>query len=96
MSAEEWKRLKSECPVRVQWDPERDLLLRSLPHRSLQMGLEGAAIRSYVRDWIVGIEDVTPLALEIHGLVQAGRIEEAKASLPAEKAYPLSGASRVL
>ena len=30
MSHDEWEQLKSRSPVRIQWDPERDLLLRPL------------------------------------------------------------------
>src|SRR5690242_9350195 len=37
MSAEDWARLKDRSPVRVQWDPERNLALDPLPHRSIQI-----------------------------------------------------------
>lgn len=33
-----WKRELKGAPARVQWDPERDLWLRALPYRSLQLG----------------------------------------------------------
>jgi hypothetical protein len=88
MTRQEWGEFKSRHPVRVQWDPERDLLLRPLPYRSLQMGLEGEAAKRYVNEWIVKIEEVTPLAHRIHGLIDAGRNDEARASLPDEKVYP--------
>jgi Domain of unknown function (DUF4291) len=75
--------------VRVQWDPERDLHLNPLDHRSLQLGLGGGSSVRYVREWITGIADVTALAREVHGLVRAGLLEKAKALLPAERPYPL-------
>src|SRR4051812_44139847 len=43
-SAEEWAAQKRASPVRVQWDPERSLTLRPLPHRAIQIGLSGEAV----------------------------------------------------
>ncbi|MFD4539295.1 DUF4291 domain-containing protein [Streptomyces bauhiniae] len=85
----DFKRALREAPARVQWDPERDLHLDPLPHRSLQLGLTGEAAARYADEWIVGIRDVTPLAREIHGAVRAGRMAEANALLPAESPYPV-------
>ncbi|MFF1542971.1 DUF4291 domain-containing protein [Streptomyces sp. NPDC058291] len=85
----DWKRELRRAPARVQWDPERDLHLNALPHRSLQLGLAGEATVRYADEWIVGIEDVTPLAREIHGRVRAGELAEATALLPAERPYPV-------
>ena len=89
MTDEEWMRFKKQHPVRIQWDPERDLLLRPLPHRSLQMGLEGEALERFVGDWIVAIEDITALAHEMHNLIEAGEFEEAEELLPTEREYPI-------
>ena len=75
--------------VRVQWDPERDLRLRPLPHRSLQLGLAGEASRRYVDEWVVGLTDVTPPAQEAHALVRAGDLDGARALLPVERPYPM-------
>jgi hypothetical protein len=82
---ESWRRQLRRAPARVQWDPERDLHLAPLPHRSLQLGLAGEAAARYADEWIVGIEDVTPLAAEIHALVRAGRTERAAGLLPGER-----------
>jgi hypothetical protein len=84
-----WKRELRRSPARVQWDPERDLHLRPLAHRSLQLGLSGEAARRYADEWTVAIRDVTPLAHEIHALVQGGRTEEARRLLPEERPYPV-------
>ncbi|MFF6802229.1 DUF4291 family protein [Streptomyces sp. NPDC012616] len=84
----DWKRQLQRSPARVQWDPERDLRLRPLPHRSLQLGLAGEATVRYADEWIVGIEDVTPLAREIHGQVRAGDLDAAAELLPDERPYP--------
>ncbi|HBP16371.1 MAG TPA: DUF4291 domain-containing protein [Planctomycetes bacterium] len=69
-------------PVRVQWDPERDIDLARLEHRSIQIGLKDEAVRRYVDEWIVGVEEVTELAHE----VQATRDP---ALLPEERPYPV-------
>ncbi|WP_435612444.1 DUF4291 domain-containing protein [Streptomyces sp. bgisy159] len=88
-----WKRQLREAPARVQWDPERDLHHQPLPHRSLQLGLCGEATRRYADEWIVGIEDVTPLAREIHGRVRAAELDGARALLPRERPYPVAEAT---
>ncbi|WP_438829206.1 DUF4291 domain-containing protein [Streptomyces adonidis] len=84
-----WKRQLRRASARVQWDPERDLRLNPLPYRSLQLGLSGEAAARYADEWIVGIEDVTALAAEIHGLVRAGQLDLAAGLLPVERPYPL-------
>lgn len=85
---DEWRRALRSAPARVQWDPERDLRLNPLPHRSLQLGLSGEASRRYADEWTAAITDVTPLAREVHALVTAGDLTAAAALLPAEKPYP--------
>ncbi|MCG7524617.1 DUF4291 domain-containing protein [Streptomyces sp. OfavH-34-F] len=84
-----WQRDLRRAPARVQWDPERDLHLNRLPHRSLQLGLAGEASRRSADEWTVAVHDVTPLAREIHARVRAGATREASALLPAESPYPL-------
>lgn len=72
-----WQRQLKRAPARVQWDPERDLHLRPLPYRSLQLGLSGEAAQRYADEWTVAIRDVTPLAHEIHVLVREGDLASA-------------------
>ncbi|WP_393078953.1 DUF4291 domain-containing protein [Streptomyces sp. LN704] len=82
-----WKRELKRAPTRVQWDPERDLRLRPLPYRSLQLGLSGEAARRYADEWTIAIRDVTPLAHEVHALVSAGDLDSAARLLPPESFY---------
>ncbi|MFF0539106.1 DUF4291 domain-containing protein [Streptomyces coelicoflavus] len=84
-----WQRELRRSPTRVQWDPERDLRLRPLPYRSLQLGLSGEAARRYADEWTVTVRDVTPLAHEIHALVRDGALDAARALLPGERPYPV-------
>jgi uncharacterized protein DUF4291 len=82
----QWKR-SLRAPVRIQWDPERDLHLRPLPHRTIQIGLSGEAVHRYVDEWIVGIDDITATCIGIHDLVEAGDLVAAAGRLPAERPY---------
>lgn len=86
-----WQRQVKRSPARVQWDPERDLRLRPLPNRSLQLGLSGEAVERYADEWTVSISDVTPLAHRIHELVGGGDLDAAARLLPEERPYPAGG-----
>ncbi len=85
-----WKHQLKRAPARVQWDPERDLRLQPLPHRSLQLGLAGEAARRYADEWTVSITDVTPLARTIHARVRADDLDAARRLLPHERPYPVA------
>jgi hypothetical protein len=89
-SHEEWLERKNSTEVRIQWDPERSLLLEPLDHRAIQIGLGGKAARRYVTEWTIGITDVTSLAHEVHELVTVGALRAAAETLPAERPYPLT------
>ncbi|CAM3420770.1 DUF4291 domain-containing protein [Stackebrandtia soli] len=84
---DEWRESLRK-PVRVQWDPERDLRHRPLDHRSIQIGLSGEGVTRYVGEWIKGITDITELMHAVGGHVARGRLDEATALLPFEAPYP--------
>ncbi len=86
-SKEEWQAQKAVSPVRIQWDPERDIQLEKLDYRAIQIGLSGEAVQRYVNDWIINITDVSELNATIKALVDEGKLNEAKALLPKEKTY---------
>lgn len=86
---DEWRRQLARAPVRVQWDPERSLSGQKLEARSIQVGLSRHIIGRYVDDWILGIEDLTPLVRKIHRLLREGRKSRAGELLPGERPYPL-------
>ncbi|MBU2706111.1 DUF4291 domain-containing protein [Zooshikella marina] len=86
----EWLHLKEVTPVRIQWDPERDLHLQPLEYRAIQIGLSKKAVQLYVNEWIQSITDVTDLASEIHQLVNKNHLLEAQQKLPTEHSYPVS------
>jgi hypothetical protein len=87
MSPEDWQALKASKPVRIQWDPERDLHHAPLAHRAIQIGLSGEAVSRYTSEWITAITDVTPLAHAIHTHVANGDLDAAREMLPVEKPY---------
>ena len=89
-SREAWQLEKAERPVRIQWDPERDIELNKLPYRSIQIGLSGEAARRYACEWQLQISDITPKAQEIHAKVRSGDLVTARRLLPEETPYPLT------
>ncbi|WP_419995969.1 DUF4291 domain-containing protein [Streptomyces boninensis] len=93
-SRDEWQSLLKQSPVRIQWDPERDIHLEPQPNRAIQIGLSGEAVDKYVGEWIVSIEDVTSLAYRVHDAETHGQVDLAMQMLPVETAYPVSESLR--
>ncbi|WP_353165032.1 DUF4291 domain-containing protein [Acinetobacter sp.] len=87
ISTDEWNIVKSKTPVRVQWDPERNLLLEPLKYRTIQIGLSGIAVEHYINRWITGIIDITEEVKEISNLVVQHKFKEASLLLPNESIY---------
>ncbi|MEU6859750.1 DUF4291 domain-containing protein [Glycomyces sp. NPDC046736] len=85
---EAWKARLAASPVRVQWDPERDLQLNRLDYRAIQIGLSGEAVHRYVDEWITAITDITPLAHQIAAHLNKGDTATARDLLPTERPYP--------
>ncbi|CAM9339786.1 DUF4291 domain-containing protein [Acinetobacter bereziniae] len=87
ISTDEWNIVKSKTPVRIQWDPERNLLLEPLKYRTIQIGLSGIAVEHYINKWITGIIDITEEVKEISNLVVQHKFKEASLLLPNESIY---------
>lgn len=88
-SSKSWQQELKRSPVRIQWDPEKDIFLQPLPYRSIQIGLSGIAVEKYVSEWITDIEDITAHCKQIHQLISEGKTEQAVSRLPVENYYPL-------
>ena len=84
-----WKSALSRLSVRHQWDPDRDVSGHMLERRAIQIGISGETVRSYVNEWIIGLEDVTTLAQEIQVAVQGKR---PLPDVPEECFYPVDEA----
>ncbi len=84
---DDWQRNLNRSDVIHQWDPERDIVGKRLDRQAIQIRIRGTVIRKYVSDYIIGVEDVSPLVHEI------GRIRKSGASdypeLPEERAYTI-------
>ena len=81
-------------PVRVQWDPERDIMIQTLPYRSIQIGVSGDLGRTWSSEWIVGIEDVTERARAMKKAIDEDSNLSVKQMIdlglmPVERPYPL-------
>jgi hypothetical protein len=74
----------------VQWDPERNIKGTKLNYCSIQVGISRSLIEEFNEEWIVKIEDYTPLVKKILNLIKSGEFDRAKKLLPVEKNYPLS------
>ncbi|MCP4442321.1 MAG: DUF4291 domain-containing protein [Aureispira sp.] len=61
----QWQKALNNSHVIHQWDPERDLQGKRLQRQAIQIGLRADALLKYVQDYIIGVEDITDLALEI-------------------------------
>jgi hypothetical protein len=82
-----WQSAFSGAEVHVQWDPERTLRGADAGTNSIQVGLSRAVIESFVSEWTLSIEDLTPLVRKVHTLLQTGHADKARRLLPAEKPY---------
>lgn len=88
-NAEAWRAEFERALVHVQWDPERSIRGADLGYNSIQVGLSRHIIQRFVDEWVVAIEDYTPLARKMHALVRAGHTDQAKRLLPPERVYPV-------
>ncbi|KAJ5926157.1 hypothetical protein N7516_007930 [Penicillium verrucosum] len=86
-SQEQWQKKLRASPVRVQWDPERDISMRSLSYRSIQIGLSGEAVGRYVDEWIVSVTDVTATMKMIDSYLKIGDVQAARGCLPEETPF---------
>ena len=87
-SGKEWDKLFNEAAVHVQWDTERSQKGAALNHFSIQVGLSRSVIQEFVDDWIVKIEDITPLVHKLNKLRKAGDKNFSR-YLPKESPYPI-------
>lgn len=87
-----WAQQFEQAVVHVQWDPERSIQGKHLPHRAIQVGLSRHIIREYVDDWLLAITDYTLLTKKIRRLCDEGHYDRAKRLLPPEKVYAVDTA----
>lgn len=84
---------KAKPDVVVQWDPERDVDGNPVPWRSLQMGIRGQTLLTYLKEYIEKIEDVTSTCKKIRLLVDEEKFEEALDLAPNEEPLMIDDSS---
>ncbi|MBR1528419.1 MAG: DUF4291 domain-containing protein [Oscillospiraceae bacterium] len=86
ISYQEWQKQVQNSDIRVQWDPERDIHGNALEYRSIQIGIRGEAVKKFVSDWILKIQDITDYVTDLRIRKENG--EDITPLLPAERIYP--------
>lgn len=86
-----WKTAVAKSNVRLQWDPDRHPSGNPLPRRAIQLGLRGATLACYAREWIVGIEDISDFVREQHRHVRAKAYDQL--CTPKEDVYSVADAT---
>ena len=81
-----------DAKVVVQWDPERSPDMAKLSYRSIQIGIPSQMTKTWIDEWIVGIEDVTERARKLKAELDENQditVEKlsGKGLLPEEKPY---------
>ncbi len=84
----DWQAAVGASSVRLQWDPDHHPTGAPEARRAIQLGLRGATLARYAREWIRSIEDISGLVALQRALVREGRIGELVT--PAEAPYPVS------
>ncbi len=83
---QEWQKQIQTSDIRIQWDPERDIFGNALEYRSVQIGIRGEAVKKFVSDWIVKIQDITDYVTDLRIRKEHG--EDILPLLPPERIYP--------
>lgn len=86
---ENWREQFDKAIVHIQWDPERSIRGADVGYDSIQVGISRHIIQKYVDEWIVDIQDYTPLVRKLYTLIQKGHTDKAAKLLPKEKIYPV-------
>jgi hypothetical protein len=85
-SREAWASALSQSEVRLQWDPDHDPNGTRQERRAIQLGLRGETLRSYSKDWILEIEDVTDF---VHAERERRSMSDSLMT-PRERVYPVA------
>jgi len=96
-SKSDWNEQLQLRDVRVQWDPERDWRLQKMADvRTIQIGLKSVALRLFVNEWTLDIQDVTGEARKQAAAVAANLRPETLLLCDLERVYATSAKSKIL
>jgi hypothetical protein len=93
-SYDDWQAAMDRSSVRLQWDPDHDPHGRPLARRAIQLGLRGDALARYAGEWLLRIEDISPLVARQREVVRAGNLDPLLT--PRETVYPVQDAELAL
>ncbi|MGN7865664.1 DUF4291 domain-containing protein [Chryseobacterium sp. 22458] len=83
ISRKEWQDQVKESSVRLQWDPDHDPFGNKLERRAIQIGLRGDFIRSFAKDDLILIENISDFVREQYQFVLNNDLDNLM--IPAEK-----------
>jgi hypothetical protein len=89
-SHDDWKNAVAKSNVRLQWDPDHGPTGLPLERRAIQLGLRGPVVEKYVRDWVLGIEDISEFVEQQRQSVIAGKLDQLVT--PSETIYVVTDA----
>lgn len=74
-SKEEWQETIKTSSVRLQWDPDHDPHGHKLDRKAIQIGLRNEFIRSFAKQDILKIENISDFVREQHEILNAGQLD---------------------
>jgi hypothetical protein len=77
----------SSSQVRLQWDPDHNLLGGKMQRRAIQLGLKGDVLKKFSDEWIINIEDITEFVSEQYELIKLNKLDQVRT--PLEQVYKL-------
>jgi len=83
ISREEWQDQVKESSVRLQWDPDHDPFGNKLERRAIQIGLRNEFIKTFAKEDLILIEDISEFVKEQHQFVLNDNLDQL--ILPEEK-----------
>ena len=87
-SRDTWQQKVANSDVRLQWDPDHAPNGDKMERRAIQLGLRGDMLRSYARDWIVDITDISDLVRSQRENSVSARYSQLV--MPSERVYPVA------
>ncbi len=75
LDKEEWQETIKTSSVRLQWDPDHDPFGKKLDRKAIQIGLRNEFIRSFAKQDILKIENISDFVREQHEILNAGQID---------------------
>ncbi|CAB4493346.1 hypothetical protein RhiirA5_312397, partial [Rhizophagus irregularis] len=88
ISREEWQEKLKSSEVRVQWDPDHNLLGKKIQRRAIQLGMKGDILKKYSDEYIISIEDITEFVNEQYELIKMNKLDQVMT--PVEQIYDLA------